>query len=237
METQGHCYETAKAHYDKLRDSRGARLGCGYYQAMVETHLGALEEAEKEAPTAAEEKADPSFDPAGEEEAAEEEMGSSEEEGEAQEEPQAAAVAGGSLEALLKAAEGEAKAGKDAPAPQARARPSLLDAILANGGRAVKAEPKKAVKKAKYGKPGRPPVSKWRWLHPKYERFTKEDLLEVTTSAGLKQLIEECIIRPKKCAPCPKKTTIPYLRNVLLWARHKPEGYVSSEDEGEGEAV
>lgn len=227
IESQGHCYETAKQHYDKQRDSRVTRRGVEFYQALVETHLGSLEASAKEKPSAAEEAADPTYEPTGDEEAAAGEEDSSESE---QEEEQAAPVPGGTLEALLQAAEGAAKE-KGAPGPSVQmARPSLLDAILANGGRAVKAEEKKAVKTAKYGKPGRPPASKWKWLKDEFPPFEEADLAKIKEAAALKQLIATCIQQPRGEKPCPAKTDLAYLRRVLLWARHKPAGYESSSE-------
>lgn len=230
VEAQGHCYETAKAHYDKQRGSRNVRQGIDIYGAMVSTHMGALEEHAKEAPTAAEEEADPTYAPSAGEEAVAMEEESSEEEQPQQEEQGAAAVPGGRLEELLRAAEGAARA-KDAPAKIEPARPSLLDAILANGGRCVKSEEKAKVAKAKYGKPGRPPVSKWRWLKPEFPRFRAEDLAEVKEAAALKQLISTCIEQPRGERECPAKTDREYLRRVLLRATHRPEGYVSEAED------
>lgn len=239
--SMGHSYDTWRKHYDKQRGSREQGIGRAAFTKYVEEEMahpaapsGSAQKKKTAAPPAPGAQAEaPVLVPAG----AEAEAGIGAEhalqEAAAAEPPSRPAspagpvpVPGGSLAALLEAeAEAQAQAEAEANAPK-RERPSLLDALLAQGGklrfgsggglRGPKPSPKAN---------GRPAGEyAWKWLKADVAPFSEADVRQITGAKALKMLIASCIEQPDGKAEFPGSNRVPYLQAVLLAARPRPRG-------------
>jgi hypothetical protein len=224
----GNSYETWQTHYDKQgRSSRRQQAGRKAYAQHLQAYLTGAEEPsgdEDEVPEdAAAGHAAMPLVPAGGADEAEAPAGlqgdesPSEPSFEEEAEKALLPVPGGSLARMLGSG-ARAEAAADAPA---RDRPSLLDAILANGGKlATRKDGHIAKPKPPKKANGRPAgVSAWKWLKANVAPFKEQDIRKVTGPGALKMLIAECLEQPDGKGSAPISNRVPYLQSVLLAAR------------------